>query len=95
MRLRNRPGAGAVCPSSVAAAFTTVPDARRAASVVSPLPAILAMAVAALLANHLSVLAIAEWGARQDGTDAGSAGLPGWAPALSIDAAAPVSSVGW
>jgi len=56
----------AVSPSSLAVAFAQVPDPRRAASVVYPLPAILAMAVAALLANHLSVLAIAEWGARQD-----------------------------
>jgi len=48
----------------VAAAFAHVPDPRRAASVIYPLPAILAMAVAALLANHLLVLAIAEWGAR-------------------------------
>ena len=55
----------AVCLSSVAAAFAHVPDPRRAASVIYPLPAILAMAVAALLANHLLVLAIAEWGARQ------------------------------
>jgi predicted transposase YbfD/YdcC len=47
------------------AAFREVPDPRRAASVVYPLPAILALAVAALLANHRSVLAIAEWGARQ------------------------------
>ena len=31
-----------------------------------PLPAILALAVAAILANHRSVLAIAEWGARQE-----------------------------
>jgi predicted transposase YbfD/YdcC len=40
-------------------------DPRRAASVIYPLPAMLALAVAAILANHLSVLAIAEWGARQ------------------------------
>ena len=55
-----------VSPASLAAAFATVPDPRRAASVVYPLPAILALAVAALLANHHSVLAIAEWGARQE-----------------------------
>ncbi|MGH8575071.1 MAG: transposase family protein, partial [Gammaproteobacteria bacterium] len=55
-----------VSPSSLAAAFAQVPDPRRAASVVSPLPAILALAVAAILANHRSVLAIAEWGARQE-----------------------------
>ena len=60
-------GAPLVSPASLAAAFAAVPDPRRAASVVYPLPAVLALAVAALLANHLSVLAIAEWGARQDG----------------------------
>lgn len=55
----------AVSPSSLAAAFAHVPDPRRAASIRYPLPAILALAVSALLANHLAVLAIAEWGARQ------------------------------
>jgi predicted transposase YbfD/YdcC len=50
----------------LAAAFAHVPDPRRAARVRYPLPAILALAVAAILANHLSVLAIAEWGARQE-----------------------------
>jgi predicted transposase YbfD/YdcC len=55
-----------VSPSSLAAAFAQVPDPRRAASVVYALPAIPALAVAAILANHRSVLAIAEWGARQD-----------------------------
>lgn len=55
-----------VAPSSLAAAFADLPDPRRAASVRYPLPAILALAVAAILANQLSVLAIAEWGARQD-----------------------------
>jgi hypothetical protein len=54
-----------VSPSSLAAAVTAVPDPRRAASVTYPLAAILALAVSAILANHLSVLAIAEWGARQ------------------------------
>jgi predicted transposase YbfD/YdcC len=55
-----------VAATSLATAFTAVPDPRRAASVVYPLAAILALAVAALLANHRSVLAIAEWGARQE-----------------------------
>jgi predicted transposase YbfD/YdcC len=54
-----------VSPQSLAAAFAEVPDPRRAASVTYPLAAILALAVSAILANHLSVLAIAEWGARQ------------------------------
>jgi predicted transposase YbfD/YdcC len=52
-------------PPSLAAAFTLVPDPRRSASVTYPLAAVLALAVAALLANHSSVLAIAEWGRRQ------------------------------
>lgn len=70
------PGSLAVSPTSLAAAFTQVPDPRRAASVIYPLPAILAMAVAAILANHLSVLAIAEWGARQDATMRDALGFP-------------------
>jgi predicted transposase YbfD/YdcC len=55
-----------VSAESLAAAFDEVPEPRRAASVVYPLSAMLAMTVAALLANHGSVLAIAEWGARQE-----------------------------
>jgi predicted transposase YbfD/YdcC len=54
-----------VSPASLAAAFAQMTDPRRAASVIYPLPAILSLAVAAILANQLSVLAIAEWGARQ------------------------------
>src|SRR5579871_6523657 len=42
---------------SLTAAFATIPD---------PRPALLGMAVAALLCDHTSVLAISEWGARQD-----------------------------
>jgi predicted transposase YbfD/YdcC len=60
----------------VAAAFAHVPDPRRAASVRYPLPAILTLAVAALLANHLSVLAIAEWGARQEAPMLEALGFP-------------------
>lgn len=70
------PGALSVSPESLAAAFAQVPDPRRAASVVYPLPAILAMAVAALLANHRSVLAMAEWGARQDPGMVAALGFP-------------------
>jgi predicted transposase YbfD/YdcC len=55
----------AVPPPTLLAAFATVPDPRREASVTYPLPAILALAVAAILCAHTSVLAIAEWGARQ------------------------------
>src|SRR5215210_6317860 len=76
--MESTPGSGTrlVSPGSVAAAFTQVPDPRRTASVVYPLPAILAMAVAALLANHRSVLAIAEWGARQQATMLAALGFP-------------------
>jgi predicted transposase YbfD/YdcC len=54
-----------VSPQSLAAAFADLPDPRRTASITYPLVAILTLAVSAILANHLSVLAIAEWGARQ------------------------------
>jgi predicted transposase YbfD/YdcC len=54
-----------VSPRSLAAAFARVPDPRRLASVRYALPAVLALAVAAILAQQLSVLAIAEWGERQ------------------------------
>ncbi len=52
-------------PEDLRAAFAAVPDPRRAQGRRFALPAILALAVAAVLANHLSVLAIAQWGARQ------------------------------
>jgi predicted transposase YbfD/YdcC len=61
-----RVAAQSVVSVSLAAAFAAVPDPRRAASVVYPLAAMLSLAVAAILANHRSVLAIAEWGARQE-----------------------------
>lgn len=54
-----------VTPASLRAAFATVPDPRRGASVDYPLAAVLAMTVAALLCAQTSVLAIAEWGGRQ------------------------------
>ncbi len=52
-------------PPDLLAAFATVPDPRRRQGTRFPLAAVLALAVSALLANHLSVLAIAEWGATQ------------------------------
>jgi predicted transposase YbfD/YdcC len=55
-----------VCaPGDLVAAFARVPDPRRPHGRRFPLVAILALAVAALLSNHLSVLAIAQWGKRQ------------------------------
>lgn len=65
-----------VSPLSLAAAFAAVPDPRRIASVVYPLAAVLALAVTALLANQGSVLAIAEWGARQAPTLLTALGFP-------------------
>ncbi len=59
------PGKFVVTPTSLLAAFATVPDPRRRQGTRFALPAILALAVAAILSNHLSVLAIAEWGASQ------------------------------
>lgn len=47
-------------PVSLGAAFAAVPDTRHAASVPYSLPAMLVVAAAAILANHLSVLTIAE-----------------------------------
>lgn len=57
--------AQSVAPASLVAAFAPIPDPRRRHGTRYPLPAVLALAVAAILANHCSVLAIAEWGARQ------------------------------
>jgi predicted transposase YbfD/YdcC len=69
---------------SLAAAFTRVPDPRRQASVTYPLAALLSLAVAALLANHASVLAIAEWGRRQRREALAALGFPdGGAPCQS------------
>jgi predicted transposase YbfD/YdcC len=50
---------------SLLTAFAQIPDPRRTASVVYPLASLLALAVTAMLANQRSVLAIAEWAARQ------------------------------
>jgi predicted transposase YbfD/YdcC len=52
-------------PSRLLAAFAAVPDPRRPQGRRYPLAAILTLAVAAILANHGSVLAMAEWGAAQ------------------------------
>ena len=52
-------------PPDLLATFATVPDPRRGQGTRFALPALLTLAVTALLSNHLSVLAIAEWGASQ------------------------------
>src|SRR6478736_9914116 len=46
-------------------AFATIPDPRRAQGTRYSLAAILSLAVVAVLANHTSVLAIAEWATLQ------------------------------
>src|SRR5262245_52637091 len=46
-------------------AFAHIPDPRRAQGTRYSVAAILSLAVVALLANHTSVLAMAEWAARQ------------------------------
>lgn len=63
--MQSTPSPLVVSPQSLAAAFAEVPDPRRVASVTYPVAAMLTLAVCAILANHLSVLAMAEWGARQ------------------------------
>ncbi len=55
----------ALSPSALLAVFATIPDPRRRQGVRFALSAVLALATAAILSNHLSVLAIAEWGATQ------------------------------
>jgi predicted transposase YbfD/YdcC len=73
-----------VTPASLAAAFASVPDPRREASVTYPLPAVLTLAVAALLCAHTSVLAMAEWGAQQSAEILQRLGFPeGRAPCQS------------
>jgi len=55
-----------VTATSLAAALASVPDPRRDASVIYPLPAVLSLAVVAILCAHTPVLAMAEcssWGA--------------------------------
>lgn len=65
-----------VPPASLMGAFAGMPDPRRPASVRYPLPALLGLAVCALLANHHSVLAMAEWGARQSDETLATLGFP-------------------
>lgn len=54
-----------ITTTSLVSAFAAVPDPRRPQGRRFPLPALLALTVAAILANQRSVLAIAEWGADQ------------------------------
>jgi hypothetical protein len=66
----------AVVAGSLHAAFGDLPDPRRTASVLYPLPAVLALAVAATLAGQVSVLAIAQWAARQAPAQLAAFGFP-------------------
>jgi predicted transposase YbfD/YdcC len=52
-----------ISPGTLLEVFAQLPDPRRRQGTRFALSAILALAVCAILANHLSVLAIAEWGA--------------------------------
>ena len=61
---RAESGEVVVTPGALLAAFAEVPDPRRRQGTRFGLSAILALAACAILSNHLSVLAIAEWGAR-------------------------------
>lgn len=65
-----------LAPLDLLAAFARVPDPRCRHGRRFPLAAILALAVTALLANHLSVLAIAQWGKRQSPTVLTALGFP-------------------
>jgi len=57
-------------------AFAAVPDPRRAQGRRFTLPAVLTLAVAAILANHLTEQAIAEWGADQSAEVKRALGFP-------------------
>jgi len=67
---------GPVTVTSLAATFAQVPDPRRQASVQYPLPAVLVLAVSAMLCARTSVLAMAEWGAQQSVELLTSLGFP-------------------
>jgi hypothetical protein len=60
----------------IAAAFARVPDPRRRQGTRYPRAALLTLAVAALLANHRALLAIAEWGADQPEESKPALGFP-------------------
>jgi predicted transposase YbfD/YdcC len=63
-------------PATLAAAFARVSDPRRPHGRRFSLAAILTLAVVALLSNHLSVLAIAQWGKRQSPAVLAALGFP-------------------
>lgn len=63
-------------PPDLVAAFAAIPDPRRAQGRRFPLAAVLALAVVALLSNHLALLAIAQWGKRQSPATLAALGFP-------------------
>jgi len=65
-----------IAPRSLSAASARVAYPRRAASVADPLAAVLSLTVAAILANQLSELAIAQWGGATAGRAAARPGHP-------------------
>jgi predicted transposase YbfD/YdcC len=65
-----------VSPACLQAAFAAVPDPRRAQGRRFSVAAVLTLAVAAILANHTSEQAIAEWGADQDAAIKRALGFP-------------------
>ncbi len=66
-------------PAALLAVFAAVPDPRSRRGVRHPLPVILAVAVAAVLAGARSFTAIGEWVADQDGQLMAKVGMP-WTP---------------
>jgi predicted transposase YbfD/YdcC len=71
-----RPSTFTVDPASLATAFARIPDPRRRASVQYPLPAVLGLAVCAILCARTSVLAMAEWGSQQSAELLTALGFP-------------------
>jgi predicted transposase YbfD/YdcC len=63
-------------PSDLVAAFAALPDPRRPQGRRFPLAALLTLAVVALLSNHLSLLAIAQFGKRQSPITLAALGFP-------------------
>ena len=65
-----------VSPTSLAATFADLPDPHSAVCGRYPLPSVLALVMAVILANKRSVLAIAEWARRQEADLLAALGLP-------------------
>lgn len=66
----------ALAPVDLRAALARLPDPRRPHGRRFPLASILTLAVVALLSNHLSLLAIAQWGKRQSPATLAALGFP-------------------